>query len=139
PDGCCLHQGCSESYAVLVWRQEGRNGPVSLSVEGLPTGVTCAPQTIGSGLREAALVLSAAATAPEWTGEVKIKGTASINVKTVVREARAASMTWPIMPQQGIPAISRVDRKLVLAVRDKAPFNLPAKAAKATLSQAGNT
>src|SRR6202011_3208817 len=65
PDGCCLHQGSSESYSVLVWRQEGWNGPVSLSVEGLPGGVTCTPQTVGAGLREAALVLNAAANAAE--------------------------------------------------------------------------
>jgi hypothetical protein len=137
PDGCCLHQGSNESYSVLVWRQEGWNGSISLSVEGLPSGVVCAPQTIGPGLRQAVLVLKAAANAAPWTGEIKVKGTALINGQTVVREARAASMTWPIMQQQGIPAISRVDRKLVLAVRDKGPFNLTAKAEKTTLTQGG--
>ncbi|HEV3079377.1 MAG TPA: PPC domain-containing protein [Gemmataceae bacterium] len=139
PDGCCVHQGSSEAYAVLAWRSEGWNGPITLSVEGLPAGVTCAPQVIGQGLREAALVLTAAATAPAWTGEIKIKATANINGQTVVREARSASITWPVVPQQGIPPISRLDRNLVLAVRDKAPFSLAAKAEKMRVLQGTKT
>src|SRR5207244_698059 len=135
PDGCCLHQGSSEAYAILAWRSEGYNGPITLAVEGLSTGVTCTSQIIGPGLRETALVLTAAANAPVWTGEIKIKGTATINGRAVVREARSASITWPVAPQQGIPPISRLDRNLVLAVRDKAPFNLAAKADKSRVLQ----
>ena len=135
PDGCCLHQGSSENYDVFVWRHEGWNGPIAVSVEGLPAGVTCNPQVIGPGLRQIALVLTSAPNAAEWTGEVKVKGTAQINGQTVIREARPASITWPVMQPQGIPAISRVDRNLVLAVRAKAPFGLTAKADKPGIVQ----
>jgi len=53
----------------------------------------------------------------------------------VAREARPVSITWPIQPAQGIPTITRLDRQLVLAVRDKAPYNLTAAIDKATLVQ----
>jgi hypothetical protein len=53
----------------------------------------------------------------------------------VVREARPASITWPVQPQQGIPTVSRLDRGLALAVRDKAPFTLAATIDKAALVQ----
>jgi hypothetical protein len=135
PDGCCLKQGASEYYTVLAWRQDGWTGPIALTVEGLPTGVTCPSQVLGPNLRHAALVLSAAPTAPAWTGEIKVKGTAVINGRTVVHEARPASITWPVPQPQGIPAVSRLDRSLVLAVRDKAPFGLTATADKSVVVQ----
>jgi hypothetical protein len=106
-----------------------------LSVEGLPTGVTCPPQTVGPTLRQAALALSAAADAPAWTGEIKIAGTAVVNGQTVVREARPASITWPVQPQTGVPAISRLDRSLVLAVRGPAPFSLTTSVDKPAVTQ----
>jgi hypothetical protein len=127
PDGCCLRQGGNEHYTVLVWRQEGFAGPVTLAVEGLPPGVTCPPQVISGNLRQTALVVAAAPNAPPWTGEIRVKGTAVINGQTVLREARPANITWPIQPQQGIPPIGRLDRNLVLAVRDKPPFRLTAQ------------
>src|SRR5262249_13680072 len=52
--------------------------------------------------------------------------TAMINGQAVVREARPASITWPIPQGQNFPAISRLDRSLVMAVREKAAFNLSA-------------
>src|SRR5207245_314308 len=105
-------------------RDEGWNGPVTVTAEGLPAGVSCPPQVIAPGLRQTALILSATAQAPVTTGEFKIKGSATINGQAVVHEARAASITWPLAQPQGIPAVTRLERGLVLAVRDKPPFNL---------------
>src|SRR5262249_31361979 len=70
-------------------------------------------------------------------GEVKIKGTAIINGKSVVREARAASITWPVQPQQNIATLSRLDRAVVMAVRDKAPYLLAATVQKLTVQNRG--
>jgi hypothetical protein len=135
PDSCCVLQGGNEYYTVLAWRQEGWNGEVALTVEGLPPGITCPPQTIGSGLKQATLVVSAAADAPIWTGEIKVKGTALIAGQHVEREARPASVTWPTQEQQNIPTVSRLDRSLVLAVREKAPFQLTATPDKSATTQ----
>ena len=45
--------------AVLYWVGTGLG--IALSVDGLPKGVTCPPQTLGAGLRHTILVLSASA------------------------------------------------------------------------------
>jgi hypothetical protein len=135
PDSCVLRQGGQQNYDVLVWRLDGWNGEITLTAEGLPKGITCSPQQLGQGLRQASLVLTASADAPAWTGEIKIKGTATIAGRTVTREARPASITWPVQPQQNIPAISRLDRSLVLAVRDQAPYSLTTSLDKAMILQ----
>ncbi len=126
PDSCHLGQGGVNAFTVFAERLDGFRGDITLAVEGLPMSVTCPPQVIGAGVKQSLLVLSAADNAPAWTGEIKIKGTATIQGKPVVREARPASITWPVQPQQNIPTVTRMDRNLVLAVRDKAPFRLVA-------------
>jgi hypothetical protein len=124
PDGCTVHQGGHEAYTVYVWRLDGFNGELAISASGLPAGVTCPPQTIGPGVKQALLVVSASPDAAAWTGPIVISGTAAIDGKKVVREARAASVTWPV--QQNVSAVSRLDRDLVLAVRPESPFTLTA-------------
>jgi hypothetical protein len=131
PDTCCVPQGGSQNYSIFAYREDGFTGDITLTVEGLPTGVTCPPQTISAGLKRALLVLTAADSAPIWTGEVKIKGTATINGKPVVREAQSGTLVWYVQPGQGIPTPCRLDRGVQLAVRDKAPWNLTATIDKA--------
>jgi hypothetical protein len=135
PDACRLLQGGNVHFTVLAWREDGFNDTIQLSVEGLPKDVTCAPQSLGPGLRQTALILTAAANAPLGVSEIKVRGTATINGQTVVREARPASITWPVPPQQGIPLLSRLDRSLVLAVREQAPFALTAQIDKPVVLQ----
>jgi len=128
-------QGASQNYTVFALRQDGWTGEVALTVDGLPKGVTCPPQTLGTGQRQTEIVLTAAPDAAAWTGEIKVTGTATIKGQKVVREARPASITWPVQPQQNIPTISRLDRNLMLAVRDKAPYSLTATIDKPALLQ----
>ncbi len=135
PDACCVRQGGSESFSVFAWRQDGFQGNIELTVEGLPKGVTCPPQVVGGQQRVTSLVLNGAADAPAWTGTITVKGTATIRGKQVVHEARTASIVWPVQPQANIPTVTRLDRGLVLAVRDKAPFRLDAALDKAAILQ----
>jgi hypothetical protein len=134
PDSCVLGQGGNRNYSVFVDRHDNFKGDVTLTVEGLPTGVTCPPQVVGTNMKKANLVVTAAANAPVWTGEIKVRGTAVINGAKVVREARSASIVWPVQPQQNIATVTRLDRSLVLAVRDKAPYSLAASADKTTIT-----
>src|SRR5262249_36462222 len=78
PDGPCVHQGGNEYFSVFAWRRDGFAGDIALSVDGLPKGVTCAPQGFVGTMKHTTLVLSAAADAPVALGEIKIKGTATI-------------------------------------------------------------
>jgi hypothetical protein len=135
PDACVVRQDGRSYFTVLAWRLDGFSGEIGLAAEGLPEGVTCPPQRIGPNQRFAALVVNAAANAPVWTGPVTIKGTAMIDGKEVVREARPATITWPVPPQQqNVAMISRLDRSLVLAVREKAPYSLIAEVQEVTVA-----
>ncbi|MFN4258541.1 MAG: hypothetical protein ACK4RK_04540 [Gemmataceae bacterium] len=136
PDANVLGQGGNCYYDVYAWRRDGFNGEITLSVEGLPTGVTCPPQVIGKGIKHGVLVLSAAGNAPDWAGSITIKGTATINGKPVTREARTASVTWPTPGNQpNIVTISRLDRGTYLAVRDKPFFTVTATLEKTEVYQ----
>jgi len=136
PEATVLPQGSHRELAVYVGRQDGFNGDIALSADGLPPGVTCAPQTVSPGSKSALLVLSATPDAQPWVGEIKIKGTATISGQPVVREARAASVTWPGQAQQAnLPVVARLDRGVVLSVRDKGPFNLSASVEKPMVNQ----
>ncbi len=121
--------GSAQYYTVLAWRQDGFDGPIALSVGGLPPGLTCPPQYLGANQRQAALVIAAAPDAPPWTGLIAVKGTAKIDDRVLVREARPASITWGMNAQQqpNTPALSRIDHGLALAVRDKAFFAVKPK------------
>jgi hypothetical protein len=130
-----LYQAGNQCYTVFAWRNDGFNGPITLTAEGLPRGVSSPSQIMTEGTRVASFVLSAMPDALPVAGEIRVKGTATVKGQTVVREARPASITWPVPPQQNIPTLTRLDRALVLAVRDKAPFNLTAAIDKPAIVQ----
>jgi hypothetical protein len=135
PDACRLPQNGQQYLEVYAWRQDGFNGEITLEADGLPKGVTCPPQTLSAGLRHGMLVFSAAADAAIGPAAIKVKASAMIQGRKVTREARAATISWPIQPQQNIPAITRLDREVVLAVGDPAPFSLAASLDKPAAQQ----
>jgi hypothetical protein len=135
PAGTTVLAGGQQAFTIFALRQDGFVGDIALSAEGLPPGVTIAPQTIGGDHRESRLVVSAAANAPVWTGAIQIAGTATMGGKKVVRSARSAGIVWPIPQGQNIPTISRVERGLMLAVRPGAPYSLVPSLDKAALVQ----
>jgi hypothetical protein len=138
PTGTTVPAGGQQAFTIFALRHDGFAGEIQLNVEGLPGGVTAAPQRIGSNLREASLVLSAANGTAAWTGPIKIVGTATIGGKKVVREARPASILWPVPPGTNILPISRVERNLLLAVRPGAPYSLALNLDKPALVQGEN-
>jgi hypothetical protein len=138
PDACVVRRGATQFFDAFVTRIDGFNEDVTLTAEGLPQGVTCAPQKIPSGQRQGVLVLSAAEGAPLWSGEVRVKATATIDGKTVEREARAATITWPLPQNQQGPTVSRLDAGLVLAVTEQGPFALSTSMTTATAKPGEN-
>ncbi|HZT81179.1 MAG TPA: hypothetical protein VFA26_13185 [Gemmataceae bacterium] len=139
PEACQLLQGGHQAMSVYVWRRDGFNGPVTLTIDGLPPGVTCPPQVLSAGQNAALLVVSAAPNAAVFTGEIKVKGTATIKGQAVVREARPGSITWPTQPGQNVPAVGRLERSTWLAVREKAPWGLTPTLEKPVLIQGDKT
>jgi hypothetical protein len=122
PEGTVLPRRGAEVYTVLVWAQDGFNGEVRLSAAGLPPGVTCPPQIIPAGVRQGSLVVTATPDAEPWAGFFTVTGTATVGEKELVREARPATIVWPV--QQNTTALARLDRGLALAVREPGPFRL---------------
>jgi hypothetical protein len=138
PDGVTVPKAGHTNLEVFAWRRDGFVGDITLTVEGLPAGVTAVPQTLGGPLRHSFLVISAADNAAPWTGPITVKATATIKGQVQVREARIGAVVWPVPPQQGIPNLGRLDRSLALAVRDKAPMTLTATPDKITTAQGTN-
>ena len=124
PESAVLRADGNDYLDVLVFRNDGFNGPIELSAEGLPEGVTCPPALIGAGMKQGVLVLVTDADAAPFEGTFTVKGTATINGQTVVREARSATITWGVQPQQNVPTVARLDRGLYLSVRDSARFKV---------------
>jgi hypothetical protein len=140
PDGPTVLQGGSLAFTVFATRREGFSGDIQLTVEGLPAGVTCTPQTIGAGVRQTELVVSAAAGAPPAVAELKVKGTAVIRGQKVEHDARPAGVVWPPnQPGQVVPLLTRLDRGLLLAVRPGAPYALAATLDKPAVTQGDKT
>jgi hypothetical protein len=126
PGSVVVGKGGNQTYSVYAWRRDGFKGDITVTMTGLPTGVTCPPQVLGNRSKRIPLVVSADASAPIFTGNVRVIGTALLGGQKVVREARPATVTWPVPPQNGIPTITRLDKELVLAVRESPPFVLKA-------------
>jgi hypothetical protein len=132
PDSCVLRRGATQFFTAFVMRQDNFNEDITLTAEGLPEGVTCPPQTIPAGQRQGVLVLSASDGAPLGAGEFRVKATATCDGQKVEREARAATITWPLPQNQQGPTVSRLDGSLALAVVEQGPFTLTTTMTTAT-------
>jgi hypothetical protein len=133
PEGVVVGQGGHQAYTVFVHRQDGFNSDITISGDKLPPGLTVAPQVISAGTKLTAVVVSASAQAEPWAGGITLIGTATINGKKVEREVRGATISWAV--QQPAPTLTRMDRELTLAIRDKAPFSLTIEKDKITVNQ----
>jgi hypothetical protein len=100
---------------VRIEKLEGFAGDIQLAVEGLPEGVSCDGAMIGSQ-GTASLVFVATDNAANWTGAIKIVGTADINGEQVQRTARHLSVVWPTGNKTLIAAYYRTTPELWLAV-----------------------
>ena len=120
-----LRRGGNELIEVYAFRRDGFDGPIEVSAQGLPRGVTAQPAVIGPGQHSATLVLAADDQAAAWTGTIRIEAAAQINGKTVKRPARFGTVIYK-PTGNNTPGPARVCRDLGLAVLDgeQAPFQV---------------
>ncbi len=123
PEANVVNQAGGTAYNVYVWRFGGFNEEITLSGDNLPPGVGVRPQVIASSQKQAVVVVHADADAKSWAGGIQIVGTATVAGKKLTREVRAASVSWSVV-QVNTPTLTRLDRELVVAVRDKAAYTL---------------
>jgi hypothetical protein len=119
PDVLTIPKGGMNYLSVFAFREEGFKGDIVITAEGLPAGTKAEPLTINESLNRASLVILGEENAAETASIPKITGTATVNGKKITREAIPVSIVWPLVANQNIVAISRVDRGVVAEVRDK--------------------
>lgn len=119
PAAPLLRRGGSLAYRVLVPRQDGFEGDISITATGLPKGVTVQPLILSGKSDRGFLVVKAEANAAAWSGPIKIIGSATINGKTVTHESRNASLVWGTVFSDARRVRSRFDLETVLSVTDK--------------------
>ncbi|MFM7072947.1 MAG: PPC domain-containing protein, partial [Planctomycetota bacterium] len=117
--GPVLRRGGSTMLQLTVDRRDDFKGEVSVSIEGLPAGVTCPGAILGGDVNSAALILSAEENAAAWTGPIRVVAKAQVNGKEVVRVARTGTVAWGSANRQQATPTFRTTRDLVLAVTDK--------------------
>ncbi len=131
-DSHCLYQGGRQRLDILVWRMNGHDEPITVEARNLPPGVTAEPITIGHGVKWGTLVVTATPDAPMGEGEIEIVGTAMRGEEKLSRKARGGVIVWDTV---NTPAICRLTRSIVLAVREKTPFAVTASPKELTIKQ----
>ena len=101
-------------------------GPIALSVDGLPPGLTASSTVIGPGQTDTVITVNAAEGAALSGAQVRIVGTADINGKKVVEYADCSEMLSTGLANMPWPP-SNLTSKLALAVAEKPFFTLEAK------------
>ena len=110
-----LMKGGTQRIMVQLYPIDGFKEPVTLSVEGLPAGVTCPPVVASPADKQATLILKAAPDAAEWSGPITVVGTAKVEDKEIKRSARAAYVVWDKVSNNDF-TYARIAQQLVLSV-----------------------
>jgi hypothetical protein len=118
-DTHAVYQGGRQRLDVLVWRMNGFDEPITVEARNLPPGVTAEPFVIGPGMKWGTLVVTAAPDAPIGEKEIEVVGSGLRGGEQLMRKARGGVIVWDTV---NTPAVSRVTRSIVLAVREKTPF-----------------
>ena len=123
-----LRRGETMPLKVLAFRRDNFNGEIELTAEGLPSGVTCASTKIQTNKNSELLFLTAADTAENWSGPIKVVGKAKIGDAELTREARAGSATRTVPDYNNEAVRARLTRDLFLAVSsaESAPITIEA-------------
>ena len=134
-----LHGGETLPVRVVAFRRDGFAGDIQLSGESLPAGVTCSAAKIAAGKNDATLLLTAAEQAARWAGPIRIVGKAKVGETEIVRDARAAVVTWNVPNYDNEPVSARLSQEFALAVSgvEAAPISVEATEDKVWEAAAG--
>jgi hypothetical protein len=118
-----IRKGGRETVRVVVFRQDGFDGEIQLTAEGMPPGVSASEFLIGPAANMGMLVLTAEAGAAGGTGNLRITGKAKVGDRDVARVARLAHPLQAVPLTQpgnnGQPGVaSRLTDDLLVVVSD---------------------
>lgn len=91
-----LRRGATMALEVIAIRKDGFEGPIDLSMENLPEGVTAKGLTIPAKQSRGIMLVTAAENAPRGISNAKFVGSSEIGGQRVTRRCHLASMKWPV-------------------------------------------
>ena len=118
-------QGSAAMLLVRPVRVE-YSGPIVISVEGLPAGLSASSSVIGAGQADTVITVTAAEGAALGGAQVRIVGSADINGKKAVEYADCSEMLSVALASLPWPPRNLTNR-LALSVTEKPFFTLEAK------------
>jgi hypothetical protein len=123
--GACLLRGGQIGLHVLLRRAGGFTGPVAVSLEGLPSGITADPAVLSPGQTETELVLVADENAAAWIGPVQAVARATIGDREVTVNVAHATIAASASSDRGYPE-GRLTSQMMLRVieQETAPIQI---------------
>jgi len=131
-----LRAGGTIAVEVVALRRDGFDGPIDLSVEGLPAGVTAAGLRIPKAAARGIIAITAAEGASSAPVPLKIVGRAVVSETEVTRACRIASVAWPIRDHSAELPQPRLMSAPMLSASTVEPFPLSIHGAAAGPIQA---
>lgn len=134
-----LRGGQTMALEVIAIRRDGFDGPIQLTLDGLPEGVTASGLTIPAGQSRGLLLVTANQNAPRGFTSANFLGKAEINGQAVSRPCHLASMTWPVPDAWGEFPVPRLLADVPVSVGgvDFAPLSIAANSAEPFVVKAG--
>jgi hypothetical protein len=119
PAGINVGQGGATYLDLVIHREDGYGGPVTVAAEGLPPGLHAAEVKIPNDTR-GVMTLWADPGATPWHGSIRLTAKGEQDGKAIVREVRPYTRVWndPSMNS------SRPTRELAVAITEQAPYSL---------------
>ena len=130
PSGITLRRGDNFPVQVVVFRRDGFAGPVTVTAEGLPPGVTCRDISIGVAPPNGILVFSSAEDAPAWAGTIRLVSKARIDDPTATEALIAAQAN----AKAAADAFAAADKAIAKPTEDLTKANEALAAAKTELA-----
>lgn len=136
-----LRQGDHFAVNLLAFRRDGFAGPITISPEQLPAGITCSPSVIGPGQTSATLAFTAAADAAPGAYQIPLVARTSIPDAAAVQaveaaKTAAATASAAVVPLKAAADKANADVVVTTAALDAAKAAAAAKPDDAAIAQA---
>ncbi|HBJ33926.1 MAG TPA: hypothetical protein DDZ51_04000 [Planctomycetaceae bacterium] len=118
PFGSQLMRGDAIPVRVLANRRDGFVAPITVSINGLPEGVSARPVTIAANQSEATLIVQASETAAAWSGAIEVVGQSIGEGEPLRATAMPATFAWGSGDQRDFIR-GRLATDLMIVVTDK--------------------
>ncbi|CAN5149221.1 hypothetical protein BH23VER1_BH23VER1_09890 [soil metagenome] len=119
--GLALRRGELAIFPVMALRRDGFDGEITLSVEGLPEGVTAAPTVVAAGVDHGMICLQVAEGAAEWNGQITVSGRSG----EVEKRAEPVAVSWTVNDADQEPVFAQVGSGFEAAtIGEDAPLSI---------------